>query len=561
MKLKHLSGYVISLFMAVVISNSTVSGFTVAAENLDDTYMVNPMLWADVPDPDVIRVGDYFYMVSTTMHLMPGCPVMRSTDLTNWEVISYVFDTLNDTPYYDLDGGTVYGKGQWATSLRYKNGTFYVLFSPNDNPYRSYIYKTTDPAGKWDLICRTDHFHDSSLLLDDDGRVYVISGSGNLHLTELNPDLNGVKKDGVNQPIIIPQDEYSKGLHEGSRAIKYKGKYYIMVIAWPAGGARRQLCYRADKITGPYERQVVLMDQFAGFPYLAQGTIVDDASGNWWGVIFQDRGGVGRVLTLMPCDWKDGWPMLGDGNGKVPLTMKKPVAGSAVKAIVVSDDFQSAKMNINWQWNHNPDNSLWSLSEKPGYLRLRTGKVVKNLYEAPNTLTQRMEGPKCSGCVKIDLSKMKDGDVTGLGAFNGHSGLLSVKKENGKKCLELSKTQVNFRNDTKIIDNVEDSTLYRAALSGDEIYLRVNADFRLGQDVATFAYSEDGTTWTEIPAQFNMLFDYTRLFMGTKFAIYNYATKEPGGYVDVDYFRYDREPNVPALAEVEQVPELILKDK
>lgn len=135
----------------------------------------NPVIWADVPDPDVIRVGDDYYMVSTTMHLMPGCPVMRSKDLVNWETIGYVFDRLTDTPRYDLEGGTVYGKGQWATSLRYHNGRFYVLFSPNDQPYKSYIYTTANPAGKWELVCRTDHFHDASLLFDDDGRVYVLS--------------------------------------------------------------------------------------------------------------------------------------------------------------------------------------------------------------------------------------------------------------------------------------------------------------------------------------------------------------------------------------------------
>ena len=121
----------------------------------------NPVIWADVPDPDVIRVGDYFYMVSTTMHLMPGCPVMKSKDLVNWETVGYVFDRLEDSPRYDLVDGTVYGKGQWATSLRYHDGRFYVLFSPNDAPYKSYIYSTENPAGKWDLVSRTDHFHDS----------------------------------------------------------------------------------------------------------------------------------------------------------------------------------------------------------------------------------------------------------------------------------------------------------------------------------------------------------------------------------------------------------------
>ena len=144
----------------------------------------NPVVYADVPDMDVIRVGDDFYMMSTTMHLMPGAPVMRSKDLVNWEIISYVFDRLTDTSNYDLINGTVYGRGQWATSIRYHKGKFYVLFSPNDKPYRSYIYTATDPAGKWELLTRTQHFHDSSLFFDDDGRVYVFSGTGSLK--ELN---------------------------------------------------------------------------------------------------------------------------------------------------------------------------------------------------------------------------------------------------------------------------------------------------------------------------------------------------------------------------------------
>ena len=281
------------------------------------SVMTNPLMWADVPDPDVIRVGEDYYMVSTTMHLMPGCPVMHSKDLVNWEVIGYVFDTIDDNSRYKLEGGTVYGHGQWATSLRYHDGRFYVLFSPNDDPHRSFIYTAENPAGPWTLVSRTKHFHDSSLLFDDDGRVYVFSGSGTIHLTELKSDLTDVKEGGVDMDVIFP-DEETAGLHEGSRVVKHNGKYYAMVINWPSGRPRRQLCYRADKITGPYERMTVLQDNFAGFPYLAQGTIVDAPDGSWWGVIFQDRGAVGRVLTLNPVRWVDGWPMMGDENGRVP---------------------------------------------------------------------------------------------------------------------------------------------------------------------------------------------------------------------------------------------------
>ncbi|MCD8237667.1 MAG: glycoside hydrolase 43 family protein [Prevotellaceae bacterium] len=291
-------------------------------EECEESGFCNPVIWADVPDPDVIRVEEDFYMVSTTMHLMPGCPVMRSRDLVNWETIGYVFDKLEDTPRYDMEGGTVYGKGQWATSIRYRNGRFYVLFSPNDEPYKSYIYTTENPAGKWTLLCRTNHFHDSSLFFDDDGRVFVFSGSGNISLTELKPDLTGVLSGGIDKVVIHP-DSSETGLHEGSRVIKHNGMYYVFIISWPAGKPRRQLCYRADHIEGPYEKCVVLESQFGGFPYVGQGCLVDDSDGNWWGMIFQDRGGVGCVLTLNPCTWTDGWPMLGDSDGKVPLNVAK----------------------------------------------------------------------------------------------------------------------------------------------------------------------------------------------------------------------------------------------
>ncbi len=502
----------------------------------------NPVIWADVPDPDVIRVGDDFYMVSTTMHLMPGCPVMKSKDLVNWETVGYVFDTLNDTPRYDLNGGTVYGKGQWATSLRYHNGRFYALFSPNDAPYKSYIYSTTDPAGKWELVSRTDHFHDSSLLFDDDGRVYVFYGGGQIRLRELNPDLSGVKEGGIDQAVIFP-DETETGLHEGSRVIKHNGKYYALVISWPAGKPRRQLCYRADNICGPYEKCVILESEFGGFSFVGQGCIVDDPSGNWWGMIFQDRGGVGRILTLNPCRWTDGWPMLGDADGKVPSTVDKKLIPVKGDGIVASDEFSKGRKSLLWEWNHNPIDSAWSLTARPGHLRLATSRVVGNIFEAPNTISQRMEGPACEAVVKIDISAMKSGDVAGFGALNGDSGLLTVINENGKKWLAATTSSVSLGDD-HAVTGVDNREIERVALDGDKICLKIMADFRPGRDIATFAYSVDGKKWHPIGEDFKMIFDYRRFFMGTRFAIFNYATAEAGGYVDVDYFRYKKLENI-----------------
>lgn len=507
-------------------------------EEVQAATFMNPVVWADLPDPDVIRVGDYFYLVSTTMHLMPGAPVMRSKDLVNWETVSYLFDKLHETPKYDMEEGTVYGRGQWATSLRYHDGRFYALFSPNDVPYRSFVYTTDDPAKGWTLHSRMKHFHDASLFFDDDGRVYVFYGTG--QLTELETDLSGVKEGGVNMTLQV-RDEEEKGLLEGSRVIKHDGKYYLLMISWPNGGKRRQLCYRVDKITGPYEKKVILCDNFAGFPYVGQGTIVDDAKGNWYGVIFQDRGGVGRVLTLSPCHWIDGWPMLGDEDGRVPETMEVPVKGGPVIPLVVGDEFDGDKLKMEWQWNHNPVDEAWTLKEHKGFLRLKTNKVVSNLYEARNTLTQRMEGPECSGSIALEVGGMKDGDRAGLAAFNGHSGILTVEKEGKDLFLVMSEEVVSLTDKEKKVTGVERKECARVKLPRTKkVYLRVDADFRLKRDIAEFYYSMDGKDWTKIGSDFKMLFDYRKLFMGTKFGIFNYATKSAGGYVDVDYFRYEK---------------------
>ena len=531
----------LSLALSLALSHASLMNAAEPAQQVKDSEaatFTNPVLWADLPDPDVIRVGDYFYMMSTTMHLMPGAPVMRSKDLINWELTGYVFDKLHETPKYDMEDGTVYGRGQWATSLRYHDGKFYVLFSPNDQPFRTFIYTTEDPMKGWTLHSRMKHFHDSSLFFDDDGRVYVFSGTG--ELTELNPDLSGVKEGGVSMKLNV-RDAEETGLLEGSRVLKHDGKYYLLMISWPNGEKRRQVCYRADKITGPYEKKVILCSDYGGFPYVGQGTIVDDAQGNWYGWIFQDRGAVGRVPTLSPCHWVDGWPMIGDAEGRVPTTMTLPWKADKKIPLVVSDEFSKGKMKLNWQWNHNPIDDAYTLTERKGFLRLKTNKVVKSIYEARNTLTQRMEGPECSGVIAMDVSHMQDGDRAGLSAFNGHSGILEVAREGDALTLSMKAEEVSLDNKDKRVTDVK-SEVRGAVDLGDTktVYLRVDGNFRRGKDIATFYYSLDGKDWKQLGTDFKMRFDFRRFFMGTKFGIFNYATKAAGGYVDVDYFRYSK---------------------
>ena len=513
----------------------------------------NPMLWADVPDPDIIYVDGYFYLVSTTMHLMPGAPIMRSADLKNWETIGYVYDRLTDSPKYDMQEGTVYGRGQWATSLKYHNGKFYVLFAPNEQGAMgdTYIYSAEDPAGPWTLVSRMRHFHDCSLFFDDDGRVYVVFGTG--ELMELKPDLSDVIE-GTHQHIF-QREEDETGLLEGSRMIKHNGRYYLLMISqvYSRGRHRREVCYRADDIHGPYEKQVILEAPFGGFSYIGQGTIVDSKDGDWYGIIFQDRGGVGRVLTVMPCRWIDGWPMLGDEEGNVPTLVRPVVCDAPHASIVKGDDFSDARLGLQWQWNHNPVDKAWSLTERPGFLRLKTSRVVNSIFLAPNTLTQRMEGPACCGSVAIDLSHMKDGDCAGFAAFNDASGILMVKKQGSKLVLEMSEQEVTLTGqdkevtkvDEKVIDSVDLSKVKGFNKKKPVIYLRISGDFRPsgrmgGIDTAYFAYSLDGSYWTKIGSDFHMRFNWQKFFMGTKFAIFCYATKKAGGYIDVDNFKYLR---------------------
>ncbi len=502
------------------------------------TPFTNPIMWADIPDLSVTRNGDDFYLISTTMHLMPGAPIMHSKDLVHWEMSSYVFQTLNDNSKYDLLDGTVYGRGQWASSIRYHKGKFYVLFSPNDEPFKSYIYSTDDPQkGDWKLITRTKHFHDASLFFDDDDRVYVFTSN---KVFELSKDFKEVIGN-QNGTEVFQRDAEENALLEGNQIIKRNGKYYMMMISWPRGKKRRQVVYRADKIDGPYEKKVILEDNFNGFPYVGQGALIDDKNDNWYALIFQDRGGVGRVPLLFNVKWENDWPVLGN-NGKTELHGEVPLSPFKAKNhFTEGDDFSESKLKIQWQWNHNPINAAWSLTDRKGFMRLKTDRVVENLYLAPNSLTQRMEGPKSEGTISLDLKGMKDGDVAGLSAFNGDSGVLAVEQIGKEKFIVFSEQNVDLDPKTKEVLKVDKKETARIPLKGNQVYFRVDADFNLGKDVAQFSYSTDNKTWKIIASDYKMIFDYRKLFMGSKFLIFNYATKSKGGFVDVDYFDYKKQ--------------------
>lgn len=512
-------------YFLLILVLVTLLGCSNSQEEQRPTTFTNPVIYADVPDVAVIRVESDYYMVSTTMHLMPGVPIMRSKDLVNWEIISYVVPELKDSPEYDLEGGDVYGQGQWASSLRYHDGKFYLFFATN-RPQKTYIFSTTNPAGQWEKVMELDKcYHDTSLFFDEDGRIYIAGSAGSVRLRELRSDLTDVIEGGLDMEIINGAAIGLNGLLEGTQLHKHNGKYYLFMIWWPAGGIRTQVAFRSDHIEGPYEHKVILSDDMdrkgAG---VAQGCMIDDVNGNWYGFFFQDRGAVGRVPAVVPCRWVDGWPIMGDEAGKVPVTLRLPILGQEAKPLVISDDFSDTTLALNWQWNHNPDNALWSLTERPGYMRLKTGKVVETIFQARNMLSQRTEGPACRGIVSLDLSHMTDGDIAGLTAYCSEPGTIEVRMEGGKKELVMTDRTIEQE---------------RTELVQDQIYLRLDCDFREGRDKATFYYSLDGDVWKLLGTEFQMVYNL-RHFMGNRFGIFNYATKQAGGYVDVDFFEYER---------------------
>ena len=515
----------------------------------------NPVIFADVPDIDIIRVDDAFYMVSTTMHLSPGCPVMKSYDLVNWEIVNYVFDTLEDSDKLALrNGENNYGKGQWATTLRYNDGVYYAGFT-SFSTGKTYIYHTDDiENGKWDRFVYDECFHDMSLLFDDDGKVYLIYGGGEIWCVELEKDLSAVKP-GTKRKLINNAGLVKGCLAEGSHVYKLNGYYYIFIITWPPNSKRTQLCYRSEALDGEWERKVIIRDNM-GFRNdgAAQGGIVDDKDGNWYCFVFQDHGAVGRTPVVSTMTWEDGWPVVGV-NGKVPTTDKIPIAGHEKKGIVTSDefinsqivrsyhsfadtpeeagesDYNGSNLGLEWQWNHNPDNRLWSLTEREGYLRLRTVDVCGTVANARNTISQRTFGPECGAYIKLDVSEMKEGDVAGFAAFAEKYGYVAVKIEDGKKYIVTVWYDDN--------DDVEkEFETERVEITENEVYLRVDCDYKNATDKAYFYYSLDGENWTKIGNTLKMNY-YGLHFMGYRYAIFNFPTKQSGGYVDVDYFRVE----------------------
>lgn len=521
------SAHTVRIFALLITCTLLVLFYPLKAQNKQAR---NPIIFADVPDISIVRVEDTYYMSSTTMHMNPGVPIMKSRDLVNWQLVNYAYDTLASVAALNLDHGeSAYGRGSWASCIRYHKGTYYVsTFAQTTG--KTYIFTTKDiENGPWKESSFKPSYHDHTLFFDDDGRVYLIYGGGKLSLVELTADASGVKP-GTEEQVIIENASAPAGSDiglpaEGSQLFKVSGKYYLFNIVWPKGGMRTVLIHRADNIRGPWEGRVALQDLG-----VAQGGLIDTPNGNWFAYLFRDYGSVGRIPYLVPVKWEEGWPVLGV-DGKVPETLNLPPNKKLIPGIVASDEFSRKKgdraLPLVWQWNHNSDSKFWSLSIRSGYLRLTTGRVDTSFYLVKNTLTQRTIGPECTGSTSIDVSKMKEGDFAGLALLQRRYGQVGVKYENGVKSVVM----VSAESEKPV-------EMQRIPLSQNRVYLKAECNFANLADTAEFFYSLDAKTWTPIGSKFRMAYTLPH-FMGYRFGLFNYAAKEAGGFVDFDFFRIE----------------------
>ena len=455
-------------------------------------YGTNPLLKMDYPDPDVIFVNDTFYMISTTMHYMPGAEILRSYDLNNWEHATYVYDKLDSTGAQKLLGEEhIYGKGMWAASLRYHDGMFYVIFVCNDT-HKTYLYRSNSIEGEWHKSTIEGFYHDCSLLFDE-GKAYLVHGNTDIYLTELSSDLSVPMEGGIDRCILKDTGNNRLG-YEGSHIYKINGKYYLFLIHSKRDRWRRvEACFTADSLLGEFSGGDVFDDDL-GFRNsgIAQGGIVEGPENVWHAILFQDRGAVGRIPVLVPLKWTEGILSFGI-NGKAPAELKtidlKP--GYIYNPLTGSDDFRYDPIHMYtqnrreygcfgfksfWQFNHEPDLDLIACDDKRGILWIKTDKTVGNIFHAKNILTQKMTFPSCAAEVTIDGSILKDGDFAGLAAFQGDYALVGIKRENNKLYAVMS-SYTNPSEDVWELGREPGKTEERIAISDDRLRVRIDTDF------------------------------------------------------------------------------------
>ena len=556
----------ITILFAFHFSFVPCSAQSWTADNGNGTY-TNPLFYDEFSDPDIIRVGDDYYLAGTTMHTVPGLVILHSKDLVNWENISYCFDRFdfNDDAFSLKNHQEIYGQGVWAPAIRYANGQFYVFTNINGKGLQCYTSK--DIRGPWKHHNMQGRIYDLSVLFDDDGKIYAIHGYGEVKCTELKPDMSGPIEE--TERTIIPE---GNAVGEGHHMYKINGMYYLISTDYLPNG--RTLCSRSKNIWGPYETITITADETFGYhaapltqvpqgvkyrigedgtkfgipavdkdatacTNIHQGGIVEDQNGQWWALLMMDFHSIGRTVTLAPITWKDGWPMLGlEGNlGRAPRTWFKPNINTDNKPHAPyerNDDFNAKSLGRVWQWNHNPDDTKWSLNN--GRLRLQS-MPAEQLMWARNTLTQRVIGPTSIATVELYTKGMKDGDVAGLGNINVPCSWIGIVRNDNTLTIRCFEQATN--------DTVD---VVAKLKSTNKLWLRMVGDF--DHDRAHYEYSLDGANYQQLGREMPLSYQLIS-FQGSRHALFafNYKGKK-GGFAEFDNFtveepQADRSGNIP----------------
>jgi beta-xylosidase len=492
------------------------------------------VIWEDLPDLEVLRVDDTYYYTSSTFHYSPGAPVLRSYDLVNWENIGHSVPVLDFDASYDLTNGKrSYVNGIWASSLVYRksNKTFY-WYGCMHNVGGGAMFTAPSPTGPWTKHKVNFCYYDVGLLVDDDDSMYAVYGNTQINVAKLNPDTftQISSKKILDSPSNI-------GALEGSHFLKKDDNYYVFSTQYANGE------YVLKSTTGPmgtYElKPFAVKLPFAGSgaggsPH--QGNVFNTQKGDWYYMSFNDSYPAGRMPVLAPVTWStDGWPSVTLVGGKWGATYpfpNLPCGAGKVKPRYGTDTFASTTLEPSWEWNHNPDNTKWSVGSG---LTLQTATVTTDPYAARNTLTRRMPGPTSTATIELDFSAMKDGDVAGLAAWRDSSAFIAVKRSGGTDKVVLVN---NLTLDSSWNTSSKGSDAASAAISSGKIWLRVKGNVRTdnGGGTATFFYSTDGTEFKQLGSAFTMKKDWP-FFLGYRYAILNYATSALGGSVKVSSFQ------------------------
>ncbi len=503
----------------------------------DGTYR-NPILFGDYSDPDCIRVGEDYFLICSEFHFM-GMPLLHSRDLVNWRLVNRIYDCLPE-PQFDAMSG--YGEGCWAPSLRWHDGVFYVYFC---TPNGLYMTCTRDPWGAWEpLYCvkAIKNWEDPCPVWDQEGNAYLghsIHGAGPIILHRMSPDGRALLDEGE----VI----YRGPVAEGTKFYVHDGLYYLVI---PEGGVPVgwETALRSKSLYGPYERQIVIeqKDSWINGPH--QGALVDTPEGELWFLHFSQSGPAGRVVHLQPGEWVDGWPVPGQRSegalcGKPVMRWRKPsLPEQPICGVQTSDDFAAPTLGWQWQWNHNPINDHWSLTARPGWLRLRGLPAEGDMLQVRNVLTQRIHGSCGVARVTLDAGGLSPGQSAGLMLLGDKS--LSFGVLRTEQGLQLLCTRNNEPltppEDQPLPPNLPENILEMIKAMRKPIFVPGTLTLQLSYQYLNevhVAWTPDGETWPELPMSFSysLPFPNGTTWKGARIALF---IRGAGGYADFSAFEY-----------------------